>query len=235
MRFLVTVGLALIISSCQVDYEDNSRLLFKGSVNDSLQNPFPGVPVTVYASPNPLVLITTESIGTGITDADGTFEIVTLSPKNPTFLEVHVNDFLQEKNNPEFGSYTFRRIDVLGENEATYNIPEFTLEKRVNTALEIKRVSNVADSLSFRYRYKNSDRIVDFSQKATPDILEDPNLLVGSGILPSTQNDTIVPLFGLVANDTLFLKYRLINGTVSDAMETELLYNPETGSYEFEF
>lgn len=235
MRFYIVVGLALIISSCQVDYEDNSRLLFKGDVSNGLQNPFPDLPVEVYASTGEGVFNFTERVGVGKTTPDGSFEIIALSPKNPSYLQLLINDSSQEGHKPEFGSSALRRLDILGEKEATYIIPRITIDKRIDTFLEIKRTDNLSDTLSFRYRYEDADKILDFSQRSGPDDYENPNLRVGSGMLPSALDETTIELFDLTANDTLFLDFRLVNGNVSETTGVELIYKPESDNYVFEF
>lgn len=235
MRFYFIAGLALIFNSCQVDYEDNSRLLFKGVVNDGSQNPFPGLPVDVYASTGDGPFGVTERIGVGKTAADGTFDIVALAPKNRTFLQLLINDSFQQGRLPEFGSFTFRRLDILAEDDGTFTIPDIAIEERAESTLEIRRVANLLDTLSFQYSYRNPDRTLDFSQTAPLDKIEDINFLVSFGTLPSAQIELLIGLTSVVVTDTLFLEYRLVNSKVSETFEAELMYNPESDSYVFEF
>ena len=80
--------LALNLTSCQLDFEDNQRLLFKGNVSDTADNPISGLPIEIYASGNSGTASSYELIGTGESESNGTFSVVTLSPKELNSIDV---------------------------------------------------------------------------------------------------------------------------------------------------
>ncbi|MGB6150395.1 MAG: hypothetical protein WBG48_00265 [Pricia sp.] len=235
MKFRIVMLFALTFSSCQIDIEDNSRLLLKGDVSDGLQSPFPNLPVEVYASNGNGFLNLTERIGVGETAADGTFDVVALSPENKSYLQLNINTDFQEGYRSDLGSYTIRGFNLLKENDVTYTIPPFAIGKKTTAPLEIRRIDNLLDTLVFQYRYKNPDRMLDFSQNVFEDTTVDFNFYGDFGTLSPAQKDTMINLSNVIARDTLFFEYNFMDGNASESIEVDLLYNPENGGYVFEF
>ena len=138
MRYGVLPSLVLVLASCQVDYEDNERLLIQGSVDDSVETPIPDLTINVYPSNGGSFVGSNETIGTGKTLSDGSFSVVSLSPKTPSNLRITVNENLRQGYRPEYSSETINNVELLENRNHTYILPKIILNKTSESSLSVK-------------------------------------------------------------------------------------------------
>ncbi len=135
MRYRLAISLALVLASCNVDYEDNERLLIQGSVNDSGENPIPDLTINVYAENGGGFVGSTEVIGTGKTLSDGSFNVVTLSPKVVSNLKITINENLRQGYRPLYSSETINDLGLFKNRNYTYVLPVIILNEISESSL----------------------------------------------------------------------------------------------------
>ena len=233
MRNGIIACLALLLYACQLDYEDNERLLIKGSVNRGFNMQFPNLPVAVFATSNGGVFGNRQRVGAGLLAADGTFNIVALSPKNASTYDLMINNNAQVEYLPKYSSLTIKGFDFLDAKDFTYSVLDGFIDTLVNVQFEIRRLDNTSDSLQYSLRYKNSNQLFNYSQ--TPSTLTFSNEKMITNILPPQQLVDTVALTNLIANDTLIFEYTILNADNVQTGEEPFFIKPDDNIYVFEF
>ncbi len=224
-----------LLLGCQIDYEDSKRLSINGRVMGQDNVPFPDLAVQVYASTGDGPYNNTDLIGKGRTNTDGAYKIIAISPRNPSFIHILVNDNREEGFKEGYSSYKLDRIDGLGERDNSYLVPDLKLEKTHNTVLEIRRVDNFLDTLNYQFFYRRGERIT-ISYATGPGPYDNaPNIGYSHGTLLENQLSDTIEVRNVVLNDTVQFSYQWINNGLVGSGEIEVLPNKKTNRYEVEF
>lgn len=234
MRKYALLGLVFALGSCIIDYEDNKRVIVDIETTDASNDPISDIAVDVFASTGSGPYNIVNLIGSGKTDAAGRIRVVAISPKTNSFLEVLVNDQFQQGFKPNYVSYRIQRLDILGESNNTYFIPKLLLEQLNDATLILNRTTNLTDTLSYQILFKNNHKILDFSNLRN-EFPNDPNVLAISGRILPDQITESQELFQIIENDTLLLKYTLFNKNSVEVGESQLMFNEESKTYEFDY
>ncbi|MFS4415382.1 hypothetical protein [Maribacter sp. 2307ULW6-5] len=228
------IGLLLFFSACGLDYEDNKRLVFKGSVLDENALPLNNVPVAAYVSFSRGIGSGTgrEILGEGRTGADGTFSLVTLDPRGERAVMVEVNDRRLPGHSQQRAIFSLLGVETIEDANAVIDLGTLPLERIVNGTLVLRRSSGSSQALYYGIRLRPTEKVryVDKSLEPERDIF----FQLRDTLFPG-QNELIRELGPLLAKDSLDLDYRLGNGPDAEVVTTRLAYDPENNAYVFEF
>jgi len=234
--------LVILLCSFQCDpdieFVDNERLLFSGTVVDDLGNPIENVPVKIYASRNffdPVfssVNANDELLGNGQTDSSGAFSLVTLSPSNA----LNIYGLINIDARGVLGTKTplvINSINFLAQEDFTYALENLTLEALINFDFRIERTTNTTDTLRYSLRYKPEVKSINFDEDFTldPILINDQSLF---GELPLESNERRDRLT-VRQTDTIFLEYQLVNNQIIERDSLEIVVNKNGNSFVFRF
>ncbi len=231
-----------LLFSCELTYEPNRRLLIKGQVENQENIDFPTLPVDVYASGrffSPLILFpfgysNTEDIdriGNGELNADGSYNITTISPSNAynIFLVVNGEDAMGYQT--QWPTLVIQRLNVEPLETHTYEVPVENINPIVETQLRVSRTNNQTDTLLLTLNFNGSVKELSLDPELE---LEAPYQgLLGIQLNPTETDGSLN--FENIGREPVQVHYQLLNNIVVEEMEVLLPYNPETNTYEFDF
>jgi hypothetical protein len=226
-------GVFLGLISCDVDYQDNKRLLITGTVVDENQEPVSNVPVAVYVSfSRGFGGDTRELLGESRTGADGIFSLVTLAPLGNLTITADINERFQQGFRQQYATFSLIGIETMEIEDSSIKLRNLRLERLINTSFTLKRLTNTTDTIYYGLRTNPIEkrRFVDAS--LAPDVF--PNFFRPLDSLFPSQNEVSLELRGILAKDTVQLEYRLSSNPNAEVVSQKLVYNPETDSYVFE-
>jgi len=228
------LGVFLGLISCDVDYEDNKRLLITGTVVDEDELPVPEIPVAVFITIYTGFKGSTdrEILGEGKTDTNGNFSLVTLSPIGTRIITAEINESVKVGYRPKYATYSLIGLKTVEAQNATIALRTLKLENVANSIFTIRRLNNSTDTLYYDLKANpiKKQRVLDPALSSVP-FYEFFNLQ--DTLLPA-QNETSVEIGPLLARDTLQLDYSLSGNPNTEIISQKLVYNSETDSYVFE-
>ena len=220
-----------------IEFLDNERLLFKGRVVDVQGNPRVNVSVEIFASRDffdPEFSNSSEDalLGTALTDANGNFSFVSLSPRNALNFYALVN-FISVDVFTGQTPLVINGIDALERNDFTYDLGNLTVENIVNYDFDIERTTNTTDTLQYSLRFKPQINTIDFdvNNNMLPELLPFPSLV---GELLPTEN-VVQENFRVRETDTIVLEYQLVNGSVQEMETLTIIVNESPENFLFRF
>ncbi|MFP9115685.1 carboxypeptidase-like regulatory domain-containing protein [Flavobacterium sp. RHBU_3] len=187
---------ALAVASCGLDYDGNTRNLYKGSVTDASGNPLEGIPVSVVMYNSSY----SEKAAYTTTDANGNFRLTAARGRNG-IPKVVIN----QANGagigtvPNVSSVTYHNINQETLNDYTLNLGNVALASSANNVqLTISSPSNSIKKLNLLGKVTNNSIDLDFPIYVSDD----------SEIYPynSYYND-VNQIFYVNTNQTLTLRY----------------------------
>lgn len=223
------------IISCDVFYEDNKRLYFAGTVIDEEGIPIKNIPVEAltYGPTGISYGQFIEVLGEGVTDENGNFNLVTLSPEGDAKIVIDINDSFQKGYQSGFATASLIGLETLEALDAAYRLNQLGLERIINSKLSVKRSTNTADTLFFNVTASSVQKMRYFGTAQKPETPEF-SFFPTDTLYPS-ENTSEIMLWNILAKDTLLLEYRLKRNSSADIFKKKLTFIPETGAYEFEF
>lgn len=220
----------MLFSSCQLDYEDNRRLLISGQVVGFENEELPAFPIEAYAS----VYADTDLIGADQSNAKGKYAITTISAKNSQNVSVYINKEGTYGYQSDRPSIALQGVNFLMMEDSKYTIPNMVRMGKLKEAqVKIHRVTNQMDRLEYKILYNAKIKEISFEPGAEQ---EDGSWLHSeSGELfleDSYEEQTICVPEG----DSIALQYKLINDELVKEQQTIVVpYNKTENAYEFEF
>jgi hypothetical protein len=224
----------LLCIGCELDFTDNKRLLFNGSVVDENNEPVPNLPVRISAGrSSPISQNFNEVLGNGFTDQTGNFNILTLSPTVGD-ISVDINANSQKGYIPSLVTYRVFGVKSTEEINATYTLPQLRVERLVDSKLEIRRMGTSTDTLFYEFRGSFSEKQLDlgFSETREEDSLE---FFFPSGTLLPTEAEKQEPLVKIPIKDTIQFRYWFSSEFGSEVLSENLIFDAENNTYVFEF
>jgi len=240
------VTLALIVlflfSSCQLVYEDNERLFFKGQAEGLNKEAIAGIPVEIYASNTPLTVFELEDldsnrffddidlIGKGFSNSDGSYGITTISPQGEAILLGYLNRFNTVNYNPQKPTLIIYDLSTIPNDKISYSMPLTTLPDIIPFQIRIERSTNTTDTLVFTAEFPRLTRILNFTTNSGQSNYKE---FLGKEVHLNTEvlNDTV----NIVQGDTLLFNYTIKNRTIISSGRAEIIVSPSTNEYIFEF
>lgn len=227
------LGLFLGIISCDIDYEDNKRLLITGTVLDENTEPVPNVPIEVFVSFSRIFGSSgKEILGEGKSNADGTFKLITLSPLGNNTIIAEINEQFQEGFKQQYATFSLFGIETIEARDAAIRLNNLRLERLVNTSFVLSRSANMMDTIYYNLKTNTIQKRLFIDASLAPE--EFFTFFSPTDTLFPDQNESNVELTNILAKDTLELEYRLSSNSNTEAFVQKLVYNPETDSYVFE-
>ena len=225
--------LLLALISCDVDYEDNKRLLVTGTVLDENQEPVPNVPVAVFVSFSAgFGGSGREILGEGRTDTDGTFSLVTLSPLGSLTITAEINERFQAGFRQQYATLSLIGIETVEEQDAAIRLRDLRLERLINTSFTLRRLTSTTDTIYYGLKVSPVEKRRFLAASLAPEVF--PIFFSPTDSLFPAQKMASLDLRGILAKDTLRLEYRLSSNANAEVISQKLVYNPETDSYAFE-
>ena len=236
----LVLALSLLSFECEPDIEflDNQRLLFKGLVTDVMNGPAGNIPVEIYASRDffyPSYSYNTrndELLAKGLTDANGTFSLIGLSPSNAFNIYARIN-FDTNSSSVSSTPIVINSINFLDRNDFTYDLESLAIENVNNFNFRIERSTNTTDTLIYSLRYKSEIKSIDFDVQNTLYPILPSCCSLSNEVLPS--DDFEENLLNLRETDTIFMQYRLVNGMVRELDSLEIVVNENQNGFVFSF
>ena len=234
MLLLIAIGIAF--TSCELQFEDNRRLLIEGDVATSIDHDKSSIPIDVYVADGvvfsfflivPLFREETELIGTGMMDEEGRFAITTIAPQDPDNIFVLINDTESSNHQQNFSTLLIENINSLEENESSYTLPRLTLEPIHQAQFNIVREQNVLDTIAYTISYPTGVKVMDF--KSGMETTQESNFK-SDLLLPSEMTKSFA--FDIPDNNKVIVVYSLINNGNVTENEVELSINLENNTYE---
>lgn len=223
IKLLSGFGL-LVLMGCVLDYEDNKRLLVKGKIVDEQGEPVAGIDVKVLGH--------NEVMGQVLSANDGSFQVITLSPKTQKNMGVSINYDYDISLNNNYASYLIDGLERLGEEKATFDLEELTLERLINASLEVHRITNTIDTLFFSYDVSPSLKRVNFGVVQE---IENEFDFIAFDTLPPAQASKKLQMVRVPAKSPLRFRYKLTSAASSAPATQEIMFNADTKTYVFEF
>ncbi|MGF1559097.1 MAG: hypothetical protein ACFCUL_08410 [Flavobacteriaceae bacterium] len=224
----------LLCAGCELDFEDNKRLLFRGIIVDENNAPLPNLPVQISTSrSSPISGSFNEVLGNDFTDEKGSFAILTLSPTAGDVL-AEINSKVQKGYIPSLVTYRVSGVRKTEEIDATYTLPQLRVERLIDTQLEIRRTGSSNDTLFYEFKTGFSEKQLDLGFAEIQD--EEPMAFFSPfGTLLPTESEKQELLMRVPAKDTIEFRYSFSNKLGSDVLSKDLFFDVEKNSYVFEF
>jgi hypothetical protein len=127
----IIILLVLILSSCGIEYDGETKLVVKGIVVDENNNPLPNKEVTLFVTNDGQSFVYNETnyIGRAITNNQGNYTLVFPEPKNFTEMYVNVNSLDISHNKKQY-----RNIQMSNFHNYQFNLPTTVLYNKANLA-----------------------------------------------------------------------------------------------------
>ncbi|MDC6362038.1 MULTISPECIES: hypothetical protein [Flavobacteriaceae] len=220
----------MLFSSCQLDYEDNRRVLISGQVVGFENEELPAFPIEAYAS----VYADTDLIGTDQSNTKGKYAITTISAKNSQNISVYINKEGTYGYQGDRPSITLQGVNFLMMEDSKYTIPNrVRMGKMKEVQVKIHRITNQMDRLEYKILYNAKMKEISFEPGAEQEGGNWPHSKSGELFLEdSFEEQTICVPEG----DSIALQYKLVNDELVKKQQTIVLpYNKTENAYEFEF
>lgn len=226
--------IVLLCAGCELDFEDNKRLLFRGAIVDENNAPLPNLPVQISTSrSSPISGSFNEVLGNDLTDEKGSFAILTLSPTAGDIL-VEINSKVQKGYIPSLVTYRVSGVRNTEEIDATFTLPQLRVERLIDTQLEIRRTGSSNDTLFYQFKTGFSEKLLDLGFAEIQE--EEPMAFFSTfGTLLPTESEKQELLMRVPAKDTIEFRYSFSNKFGSDVLSKDLFFDVEKNSYVFEF
>ena len=142
---------ALILSCDPLVLENNTRVLVKGSVQDSNGMPIANAEILVYAKKGSGIPTTAEidknMLGSNVSDAQGNFSVTSILARDDEFT-------VEVKSSNEFSLYVYQtNTEEYIPSDLIFNIPTITLSKLSTVDFNIAKTSSEENTLQYNFRY----------------------------------------------------------------------------------
>lgn len=233
---------AFIISSCELTYEDNRRLSINGQVKAFQNESLPTFPVEVYASGEFIKSILflpgftptqedVDLIGASSSTPEGNYGVITISPENQNHICLIINRKEREGYVEGWPTLAVKGINTLPLNESRYEIPTVGIGRIEDTTFEIRRTTNIQDTLVYLLQYNSSIKEINVDLS----FVEGKNWEMESwGELVPMDVERAISL-KMPKGDSIQFYYSLTNNGILREENIKIPYNLETNGYKFEF
>lgn len=232
-RNLLVFIIGIIVCSCELTYEDNTRLLVDGQVISFESTVIPELPVDVYAlgtfTSFPSRREQVALIGESKLRPDGQYQVITISPENNDFISVAINDTGKNGYNAFWPTVEINGLQPFSLANFKYQVPDIAIGPLENTSLLINRVANMQDTLSYGISYNSTLKEVNLNFGEFEEEVFQRQLF---GELYPSDMTREVPL-RVMQGDSIKISYSLINNGIVGRGEIKIQYN--TDGYTFDF
>jgi hypothetical protein len=225
-----------LLTACELDYEDNARLLFTGVVVDENNQPLSNVPVVVQFNDRTSIFggFNSEVLGEKRTDENGNYSIVSLSPKGNKDFSIHINESKQNGYKLQYASYSILGIETIVDSDNKYELPDFKIERVINSKLELNRV-NSNDTLFYKVLYQWREKLLNLDSNSVLPIDDPIDFFSPSDTILPSQTQKMNMISEILANTPVQILYRLGGDSSSEVLIENTNADTQTNSYVFEF
>ncbi|MCM5662232.1 hypothetical protein [Galbibacter mesophilus] len=224
-----------ILFSCEIDFEDNTRLYFESTVVDQSGVPVSGIPFEIGVSSRVIYFTDSEIVGTGESTKTGKIAFPFLKPLSELPFTVSINNYsrLPKDANVEANYGGVLLADIPQDMIQNYalRLDPIQINKLTSFQLQLNRNTQNLDTLNWSVTYSNPNIVVDFSEGVGPYYQE--QVSIGGLFLPSDEQESInirIPESSLVV-----FKYKIRNEQVLDSATTEIEIEKQDKTYEFSY
>ena len=232
-RNLLVFIIGIIVCSCELTYEDNTRLLVDGQVISFESTVIPELPVDVYAlgtfTSFPSRREQVALIGESKLRSDGQYQVITISPENSDFISVAINDIGKNGYNAFWPTLEINGLQPFSLENFKYKVPDIAIGPLEDTSLLINRVANMQDTLSYGISYNSTLKEVNLNFGEFEEEVFQRQLF---GELYPSDIIREVPL-RVIQGESIKISYSLINNGIVGRGEIKIQYN--TDGYTFDF
>ncbi|MCL6274315.1 hypothetical protein M3P19_09860 [Muricauda sp. 2012CJ35-5] len=237
-RFLWLVVSMLFLFSCELYYDDNTRLLFKGNLSASFGTETAALPIVAFASGefiSPLLFFAispyedVDVIGMSNIEVNGSFAVTTISPSNEQKLFLVINESNNPEYNANFPTQFIEGVEKLTLKNSTYEIPSLSLNKIATSEILIARKNNLTDTLflGLKYNSKFKEILIEEDNSVTTAYLSNKSYEV----FPNENEFRIT--FDHIQNEPILIEYQLRYNGITEQGEKEVVIT--NNNYDFQF
>lgn len=156
LKALLFFGLLIMLQNCETRFEDDTRILVKGTIEDGLGNPIPDVEISVYRGElfvflfAPLPSFDDEYLlGQNYSNSEGEFSVTSLYDKDQYFKIIldagdAYTQYIYQSNTEDYIP-----------SDLTFNLDAVTLYKLGTLNFAISRTSGDGNSIEYTFRYSS--------------------------------------------------------------------------------
>ncbi|WP_310993927.1 carboxypeptidase-like regulatory domain-containing protein [Aequorivita marina] len=228
-QIILVMGILLLFQSCELKVMDDRRVLIKGSVVDSSNNPIANISVRSMASG--------EILGETYSHTNGSFQFTSLEAENNYGVSILVN--MNPNNNYNEGNIYDRTEDSIysakkfysnssKRNATTYNLGKIQLNKTARLDVFFNNVAGDNNSVAYKFEYVKAICDINLDNNNTEDCYYNANYYQQLDINTLNFQTNLYSQLGT----TVILKY-ILNNEPEQVIEIPLT-NTEN-NYVFEF
>lgn len=152
---LLLFGILLLFQSCELQIMDNRRIIIKGNIVDSSNNPIPNIPVRCQTYG--------EILGETFSDANGQFQFTSLEAETDYTQDIMINMkagtyYYDESYNIELienKNYTGKQYfsNSNKRNATTYNLGQIQLNDTARLEIKFNNIPGDNNSVAYKFEY----------------------------------------------------------------------------------
>lgn len=229
---LLVTFIILLFFGCDLQFEDNRRVLIVGQLNAPEGTNFEVIPIQVIASNSSDENIITQ----GFADSFGAYSLVSVVPSNARNVSLFVNSTNGNGSTAtRFNSTELRGISLLNSFDNRVDVQDITIGPVIDFRFTISRIANTNTVVQTRFRFLRNPVVIDDTENSD---LFNPNPLLGrftdidfTSVEDGREERNFN--FTVIANDTIFFDYRILeNDTL---LKEDNLAIPIDGNQSFLF
>lgn len=136
----------------ELRFDENSELIVAGQITTATDIDLSSVPISIIATKSSSLfggISDFAIIGTGFSDAEGNYSIITSFPENASDIRLEVNDWRNGNPVDSISRISLDGVDNLSLKNSKYAIPQLHLKRIKLFEIEVKKNSNTLDTLGF--------------------------------------------------------------------------------------
>lgn len=173
---LLLFGVILLLQSCDPQIKDDSRILIKGSLVDSNNNPLPNISVRCQSS----YII----LGESYSDANGQFEFTSLETETNNSLNIMVNlktdgydfyvggyNYYEMTENPDYSAKKYFNNAINRKTSITYNLGQIQLNEAAHLELLFTNIPGDNNRVAYKLEFQSAVCAIDLNLNNPEDCL----------------------------------------------------------------
>ncbi|MDC8000876.1 carboxypeptidase-like regulatory domain-containing protein [Aequorivita todarodis] len=166
----------LLFQSCEVQILDDSRILVKGNLVDSNNNPLPNIAVRCQSYG--------EILGETRSDANGQFQFTSLESENNYPLNIMINlkssgydyyvggyNYYELTENPDYSAKKYFNDAYNRSNSSTYNLGQIQLNEAAHLTILFTNIPGDNNRVAYKLEFQSAVCAIDLNSNNTEDCL----------------------------------------------------------------
>lgn len=209
-RLTMFVCLLFLVTSCEIQYNGETKIAVIGKIIDENGNPIPNKDLQIDVLDGPgLILPGSDLISFGKSDQNGNFTLIFPAPRDGNRISISINDIINS-----FDEYQSKNIIFNKKNLENYKLD-------LNTLILYKNESITALSLILNPTSPNK-QIKDIQIEG-----KQPNTRIDLVVYPTLNNNPIINTsYNVIKNQTVIVKYTVIDYSNNGATTVQSISIP---------